>query len=66
MVPGKTQSRGGPEDTHGLGKMVWNAAAQGQGPSGVGGDKGCPRHLLPALQEDRTMQVVAATSGSRP
>lgn len=27
---------------------------------------GCPRHLLPALQGDRAMQVVAVTSGSCP
>lgn len=68
--PGETWGEGGqlpgPEDTRGLGGMVWKAAAQGQGPLGFGGDKGCPKHLLPALRENRAMQGVAATSGSCP
>lgn len=64
--PGKTWGEGGSEDTQHLGVMVWKAAAQGQGLSEVGGDKGCPRHLLLTLQEDRAMQAVAAISGSCP
>lgn len=68
--PGETWGEGGqlpgPEDTRGLGGIVWKAAAQGQGPLGFGGDEGRPKHLLPALRENRAMQGVAATSGSCP
>lgn len=45
--------QGGPP--WGLGRMGWEAAAQGWGPSGAGRDIEGPAHLLPLLQEDGAM-----------